>query len=134
MSDKAPATSGETAPASINGRVPFPPRRRKNSDIRPREFLTEAEIGKLIDVAKKHNRWGHRDATAVLVAFSHGLRPVELCGLEWGQIDFWQGSILIHRAKNGISSTHYLSGKELRTLRQLQRENQCPPEPGNYNF
>jgi len=131
---KAPASPTKTAPALIYGRVGFPPRRRKNSDIRPREFLTEPEINKLMDVARRHNRWGHRDATAVLVAFSHGLRPVELCGLEWGQIDFRQGSILTHRAKNGIPRTHYLSGKPLPALRQLQRENHRRYGPRRYLF
>jgi integrase len=137
MSDKVPVSPPETPPVSINGRVAFrspPPRRRKNRDLRPREHLTEAEINRLIEVAKRHNRWGHRDSTAVLVAFAHGLRAVELCNLEWGQIDFRQGSILIHRAKNGIPSTHYLSGRELRALRELQRQNERRFGPGRYIF
>ena len=33
------------------------PRRRSNADLRTREYLTEAEIGRLMNVAKK-NRWG----------------------------------------------------------------------------
>jgi integrase len=32
---------------------------------RPREYLTEREIEKLMDAAHG-NRWGHRDATAIL--------------------------------------------------------------------
>jgi hypothetical protein len=33
----------------------------------PRGYLIEAEIERLMDAAR-HNRWGHRDATAILIA------------------------------------------------------------------
>ena len=39
---------------------------------RPREHLTEAEIEKLMVVAKQSGRYGHRDATAILLAYRHG--------------------------------------------------------------
>ena len=54
---------------------------------RPREYLTEREIEKLIDAAGE-NRWGHRDATAILIAYRHGLRASELVALRWDDIDF----------------------------------------------
>jgi hypothetical protein len=37
---------------------------------KPRSYLTEREVEKLIDAAGK-NRQGHRDATAILLAFRH---------------------------------------------------------------
>ena len=40
---------------------------------RSREYLTEREVDKLIEAAKD-NRQDHRDATAILVAYRHGLR------------------------------------------------------------
>jgi integrase len=54
---------------------------------RPREYLTEREIEKLIEEAKG-NRQGHRDATAILIAYRHGLRASELVSLRWDDIDF----------------------------------------------
>jgi|SRR5215467_6446969 len=36
--------------------------------------ITEREIERLIEAASKHGRYGHRDATAILIAFRHGLR------------------------------------------------------------
>ena len=56
--------------------------RRPNSELRPREHLTEREINKLIEVAKR-NRWGQRDSTMVLMAYRHGLlRPAMVrCGI-----------------------------------------------------
>src|SRR4029077_18651994 len=52
-------------------------RRRRNSDLRTREYLTEAEVERLIEAARG-NRWGHRDSTMLLIAFRHGLRASEL--------------------------------------------------------
>ena len=60
------------------------PGRKPNSDYRKREHLTEAEVDRLIK-AVKDNRWGHRDATMVLVAYRHGLRAAELVDLRWDQ-------------------------------------------------
>ena len=54
------------------------PRRRPNSEFRSREHLTETEVEKLIEAAKD-NRYGHRDATMILVAYRHGLRASEIC-------------------------------------------------------
>jgi branched-chain amino acid transport system substrate-binding protein len=45
----------------------------QNDDRRSREYLTEREVERLIEAAKQ-NRCGHRDATAILVAYRHGLR------------------------------------------------------------
>jgi hypothetical protein len=33
--------------------------------------------------AAGENRWGHRDATAILIAYRHGLRASELVALRW---------------------------------------------------
>jgi integrase len=87
---------------------------------RPREHLTEAEIERLMTVARRDGRYGHRDVTAILVAFRHGLRSSELVDLQWDQIDLVQKTIRINRVKNGTGATHYLSNSELRALRRLQ--------------
>ena len=73
------------APRSVNVTV------RKPSS-RPREYLTEREVEKLIDTAGE-NRWGHRDATAILVAYRHGLRASEVVSLRWDDIDFTAGKL-----------------------------------------
>ena len=38
--------------------------------------------------AARGNRYGHRDATMILVAYRHGLRVSELVDLRWDQVDF----------------------------------------------
>jgi integrase len=97
------------------------PRRKSNAEYRSREHLTEREVERLIE-AMKGNRWGHRDATMVLVAFRHGLRASELMDLRWEQVDLANALLHVRRLKNGSPATHPLTGKELRALRQLQRE------------
>lgn len=99
------------------------PRRRRNADLREREYLTPKEVERLQDAARKHSRYGHRDATAILIAYRHGLRASELCELTWNMIELDSGRIHVRRAKNGVDSTHPLTGKEIRALRQLRREN-----------
>ena len=47
-------------PAIINRTVT--PKRLPNAALRTREYLTEAEVERLMTTARK-NRWGHRDAT-----------------------------------------------------------------------
>ena len=39
----------------------IPPIKQKNSDFRPREFLTESEIEKLYSAAKKMGTFGYRN-------------------------------------------------------------------------
>ena len=56
------------------------PRRKRNSEYRSREHLTERDVERLIEAAKD-NRWGHRDSTMALLAFRHGLRASELVDL-----------------------------------------------------
>src|SRR5262245_56426987 len=37
-----------------------------------RRYLTEREVERLMDCACKYGRYGHRDATMILVAYRHG--------------------------------------------------------------
>jgi type 1 fimbriae regulatory protein FimB/type 1 fimbriae regulatory protein FimE len=72
--------------------------------------------------AAKGNRYGHRDATMILLAYRHGLRVSELVGLRWEQVDLRTATLHVRRVKQGTPSTHPILGDELRALRRLQRE------------
>ena len=102
------------------------PKRAKNSDLRTREYLTEHEIEALMAAARQ-NRYGHRDATMILLAFRHGLRASEAVDLRWDQVDFNRAVLHVRRAKQGTPSVHPLSGSEMRALRRLQREGEASP-------
>jgi integrase len=95
--------------------------RRSNADYRKREYLTPAEIEKLIEAAKG-NRYGHRDATMILVAFRHSFRASEIIELEWSDIDFNAAEMHVERRKRGRSPRHPIRGDELRALRRLHKE------------
>jgi len=96
-------------------------RRQAPKSAREREYLTEREVERLMDAARK-NRWGHRDATAILLAYRHGLRASELVAIRWDDIELQTGRMHVRRSKGGQTSVHPLHGKELRALRRLQRE------------
>ena len=102
------------------------PKRAKNNDLRTREYLTEHEIEALMAAASQ-NRYGHRDATMILIAFRHGLRASELVDLRWDQVDLQRAVLHVRRAKQGTPSVHPLTGSEMRALRRLQRENEASP-------
>jgi type 1 fimbriae regulatory protein FimB/type 1 fimbriae regulatory protein FimE len=93
---------------------------------RSREYLTDREVERLIEAAKQ-NRSGHRDATAILVAYRHGLRASELVALRWDDIDLATGRLHVRRAKSGDASVHPIAARESRALRKLLRE--APTSP-----
>jgi type 1 fimbriae regulatory protein FimE len=107
----------DTSPTIVNRTLP---RRLPNSAYRVREYLTEKEVDRLIEAARKRGRNGARDAAAILLAYRHGLRAQELCSLKWSQIDLRHGRLHVNRGKGGIESVHPLHGPELRALRPLQ--------------
>jgi integrase len=86
------------APATANRTVT--PKRVPNADLRRREYLTEAEVERLLTAANG-NRWGHRDATMILVGYRHGLRVSELVDLRWDQVDFGTATLHVRRVKQG---------------------------------
>ena len=107
-------------PSTENGTVP--PRLVPYAKRRPREYLTVKEVGLLTDAARGRGRYGHRDATMILIAYRHGLRAGELCTLRWDQVDLGRGLLHVRRVKNGTPSVHPMGGSELRALRRLKRE------------
>src|SRR5271165_4347138 len=104
------------APATVNRTVA--PKRKPNAELRSREYLTDAEVARLMK-ATSGNRYGHRDATMILIAYRHGLRASELVDLRWDQIDFGAATLAVRRVKRGSPATHSIRGDELRALRRL---------------
>jgi site-specific recombinase XerD len=104
------------------GNGPVPPTRQYNSAVRSREYLTEKEVERLMRGATG-TRYGHRDSTAILIAYRHALRVSELIELRWADVDFKTARLNVRRLKGSISSVHPLAGDEVRALRKLEREN-----------
>ena len=95
--------------------------RRTYLEVRDREYLFEDEVDAMMKAAKS-GRWGHRDATLILMGHRHGLRISELVNLRWQQINLKTAHIHVRRLKGSRPSVHPLSGEEMRALRQLQRD------------
>jgi integrase len=80
----------EAAPTTANRTL----RRLPNAAYRPREYLTDKEVDRLIEAARRRGRNGTRDAAAILLAYRHGLRAQELCSLQWSQVDLRHGRLI----------------------------------------
>jgi integrase len=52
--------------------------------------------------ARKSSRYGHRDATMILIGYRHGLRASELCDLQWSQVELATGRLHVRRANRTI--------------------------------
>jgi integrase len=99
-----------------------------NTSVRgTRRYLTNREVERLMDCARKHGRYGHRDATMILIGYRHGLRASELCDLQWHQVELNVGRLHVRRTKNGSPSVHPMQGDEIRALRRLRREQKESP-------
>jgi site-specific recombinase XerD len=112
-------------PAALNGTVASlsgPPPRLKNTERRPREYLTPAEMDTLLKAARQRGRYGQRDYTLLYLTYRHGLRVSEVVRLQWGHVHLDDGHLDVQRRKGGRDSTHRLHGEEIRALRQLRRD------------
>ena len=116
----APATVSVSTPSIVNSSVARP-------KTRTREYLTGSEIETLIATARKASRYGHRDATMILIAYRHGLRASEVCDLQWHQVELATGRLHVRRSKRGTPSVQPIRGDEIRALRRLQREQEASP-------
>jgi type 1 fimbriae regulatory protein FimB/type 1 fimbriae regulatory protein FimE len=73
------------------------------------------------DAARKHSRYGHRDATAILITYRHGrYAPANFCELTWDMIELDSGRIPCGGPKTVSITLTRSPGKEIRALRQLR--------------
>src|SRR5215468_4622685 len=79
-----------------------------------------------MEAARKHGRYGHRDATMILIAYRHGLRASELCDLQWHQVELNTGRLHVRRTKRGTPSVHTMLGDEIRAVRVFPSERGGP--------
>jgi type 1 fimbriae regulatory protein FimB/type 1 fimbriae regulatory protein FimE len=97
------------------------PTRQKNTQYRSREYLTLAEVNKIIKAAGTRGRHKERDHTLLLVMFRHGLRASEACNLKWDAVMLEENTIWINRLKGSESGSHPLPPDEKSALLELQK-------------
>jgi len=102
--------------------------RRDPDQVAALLHLDEHEVEELMKAARSLGRNGHRDATMILMAFHHGLRVSELCGLKWDRVYLDKQEIYITRCKGSESGMHWLFPEDVVALRKLG------PERSGYVF
>jgi type 1 fimbriae regulatory protein FimB len=95
-------------------------------DARPKNFLTEAEIGNFLKAGRK-GRHGIRNFAMLLMTFRHGLRVSELINMRIADVDLDTGRLFVRRLKGSLSTSQPLEGDEIRALRAWFRERTNAP-------
>jgi type 1 fimbriae regulatory protein FimB len=101
-----------------NGRnVPSP---SHTTDRHAKNFLTEAEMTRLLQAAKS-GRYGLRDHALLLVAYRHGLRVSELVGIRLDHVRLEEGKIWVKRLKGSLDTDQPMLGDTIRAVRAWLR-------------
>jgi type 1 fimbriae regulatory protein FimB len=90
------------------------PRRKQNI-----KFLTKQELQELLERAKQQSP---REHCMVLLAYRHGLRASEVCGIRIDHIDLKAGNIRCERGKGSVSNWQSLARDEMKAIRLWLRK------------
>jgi integrase len=77
-------------------------REKQTVDSRGKDFLTEAEMKRFLDAARR-GRHGIRDYLMMLMTYRHGLRVSELVDLRLKDLDLETGQLYVRRKKGSLS-------------------------------
>ena len=81
----------------------------KSVDARPKNFLTEAEMGNFLKAARR-GRHSTRNFAMLLMTFRHGLRVSELINMRIADVDLDTGHLFVRRLKGSLSTSQPLEG------------------------
>lgn len=100
--------------------------------------LTPTELQRVLKVAAKESVRNH---CAILLAFKHGLRVSEICGLHLSDVDLKNWQIRIKRLKGSLETTQPLVDlpgqplmSERRVLKAWLRQRDAYHDPSDYLF
>ena len=81
-----------------------------------RKYLTQSEVERLLETARESGN-PERDYCLIYMSFIHGFRVSEVRHLRLSDLDLKEGSLYIHRLKQGFSTNHPLLTKEVRAIK-----------------
>lgn len=112
----------------------MPKKSNHTVDRKEKNFLTEAEMKKFLEAARK-TRHGVRDHCLMLMVFRHGLRVSELIDIRLKDLDLETARIYVRRLKGSLSTHQPIEGDELRAIRAwLKVREDYPNAASNYLF
>ncbi|EGK9149264.1 tyrosine-type recombinase/integrase [Salmonella enterica] len=95
-----------------------------------RKYLTQSEVERLLETAKMSGN-PERDYCLIYMSFIHGFRVSEVRHLRLSDLDLNEGSLYIHRLKQGFSTSHPLLGKEVRAIKAWLKVRRTMPGAEN---
>ena len=96
---------------------------RRDSTIK---FLTKQELQELLARAKQQSQ---RDYCMILLAYRHGLRASEVCGIRIDHIDMQAGNIHCIRGKGSVSNWQSLARDEMKAIKLWLRHRPKTDDP-----
>lgn len=108
-------------------KVKSDPVRAADGHERRKDYLSENEVGALLEAAKQ-GRHGIRNHLLLLLMYRHGLRVSEVIRIRMADVNLAQARIWIRRLKRGLSTEHPIAGDELRAIKRYlsTREDALP--------
>ncbi|EAO1992396.1 DNA recombinase [Salmonella enterica] len=88
-----------------------------------RKFLTLYEVSAMLTAVSEAPN-SERNQCIIMMAFIHGFRVSELLSLQLSDLDLRSRIVQVSRMKNGFSTVHPLTPREIRALRVWMRVRQ----------
>lgn len=74
------------------------------------QTMTHLEPPEVLAVLRSAKKKGAREFAMVLLAYRHGMRCSEVCGLRLDDLDLKNGSVVVDRLKGSLRTTQAISG------------------------